>query len=325
MNRKLLLLLALFVVGLIVAYRLGGWDFDWTLFFSSLWNVKFGWLAASIVLTLASYVSRAIRWQILLRPLKSLPLGSLIGTTLVGFAAIYILGRPGELVRPLWLARRDQVPLTSSVATIIVERFFDTLMLIALFASALFAIDLPADTGVTLALMKNAAWLLVWASAGAIVLLFVLRSNIDRIVSYVPFPRIADLLHKFAQGVSFLRSGRSLGLVIAHSAVLWISIALQFWFLMLGMNFDYSLDAVTLVLVISGIGSIAQIPGIGGGFQAGYVFAMTTIFKVPAEQAIATSMVAWFFSYTPTVAAAGIYMLFKGLSLKDLKTAAVSE
>lgn len=320
-----MLLLALSVVGLIVAYRLTGWDFDWTLFFSSLWNVKGGWLAASIVLSAATYFIRAIRWQVLLNPLKSLRLASLLGTTLIGFCAIYVLGRAGELARPLWLARREQVPLSSSLATVIVERFMDTLMLIALFASALFAIDLPATAGVALALMKNAAWLLVGISAGAIVFLFVFRSNVDRIVRYVPFPKIADLLHKFAQGLSFLQSGRSLALVIVHSAALWIVIALQFWFLMLGMNFNYSLDATTLVMVVAGIGSIAQIPGIGGGFQAGYVFSMTTFFLVPAEQAIATSLVAWFFSYAPTVAAAGIYMLFQGLSLKDLKAVTVSE
>jgi uncharacterized membrane protein YfcA len=75
-------------------------------------------------------------------------------------------------------------------------------------------------------------------------------------------------------------------------------------------------------MVGAAIGSVAQIPGIGGGFQAGYVFCMTTFFGVPAEQAIATSLLAWVSSNIPTVAASSIYMISQGLSLKDLRAAA---
>jgi hypothetical protein len=102
-------------------------------------------------------------------------------------------------------------------------------------------------------------------------------------------------------------------------------IVLQFWFMLLGMNFDFSAQASTLVLVAAAIGSIAQVPGIGGGFQAGFVFCLTTFFAVPTEQAIAASLVAWAFSYVPTIAAGGLYMIVQGLSFKDLRTAPVSE
>jgi hypothetical protein len=52
---------------------------------------------------------------------------------------------------------------------------------------------------------------------------------------------------------------------------------------------------------------------------------MTTFFGVPAEQAIAASLVAWAFSYVPTVVVGGLYMIVQGLSFKDLRAAAVSE
>ena len=104
-----------------------------------------------------------------------------------------------------------------------------------------------------------------------------------------------------------------------HSVILWLAIALQFWFMMLGMRFNLVLAAATLVMVGAAIGSIAQIPGIGGGFQAGFVFCLGTFFAVPAEKALAASLVAWVFSYVPTVAIAAIYMLFSGLSWRDLR------
>jgi len=321
MNRKSLFLLILAVLAAVVAFRLSGWDFDWSLFFSSLWNVHPGWLAASIITTYMTYVTRAFRWQILLNPLKPIRIGTLISATVVGFSAIFVLGRPGELVRPLWIARREKTSLTASVATIIVERFFDSMMLIVLFGWSLLYVKLPAAADDTLRLMKDAAWVMLIGSICAIVFLFFFRSNIDRIVAFVPFARVGSLLRSFSQGLSFLQRGSSLGWILFHSFLTWVFITLQFWTMMLGMNFHFSIEAATLVMVGAALGSIAQVPGIGGGFQAGYVFCMTTFFQVPAEKAIATSLVAWVASYVPTVAMAGYYMISHGMSLKDLRTA----
>jgi glycosyltransferase 2 family protein len=321
MSRKSLFFLCLAIATAFLLYKASAWHFDWSLFVASLWNIQPGWLAASIVATLLTYVARAFRWQVLLNPLKQVRMGPLISTNVLGFSAIYLIGRPGEFVRPLWLTRREQIPLTASVATIIVERFLDTLMIIALFATALLSVHLPSAADKTVVLMKNTAWVLLASSIAAMLFLFFFRSNIDRVIRFVPFAKLKSLLRNFSEGLSFLDKSRSFGLAILHSIFTWIVIALQFWFMLLGMNFHFSISAATLVLVGSAIGSIAQVPGIGGGFQAGYVFCMTTFFSVPAEQAIATSLIAWVSSYVPTVAAGGLYMVSHGLSLKDLRTA----
>jgi len=323
MNRKLLFLLVLMVIIVLASYWLVGRDFSWPLFVSSLWNVQPIWLTASIVATLLTYVARAFRWQVLLNPVKSIRMGQLISTNVLGFSAIYLIGRAGELVRPLWLTRRERIPLTASVATILVERVLDTLMLIALFGWALFLVKLPSAAVQTITLMKNGAWLLVAGSIGGMIFLFFFRSNVERITRYVPIARLARLLRSFAEGLSFLDRGRSFGLAIAHSFLVWIVIVLQFWFMLLGMNFHFSISAATLVMVGAAIGSIVQVPGVGGGFQAGYAFCMTTFFIVPAEQAIATSLVAWVSCYVPTVLAGGLYMVSHGLSLRDLRTVPV--
>jgi len=318
MNRKLLFLLILAAIA-IVLYRMGGASFDWSLFLTSLWNMQPVWFVASMLITYVTFVSRAYRWQVLLNPVKPVRTGPLIATTLLCFAGIFVFGRAAEVIRPLWITRREQVPLTASVATIIVERFLDTLMLIALFGCSLLVVEVPAAASGALGLMKDAAWLLVAGSVAAIIMLFFFRSNADRIAGFVPFERLRSLLKSFSEGLAFLQHGSSLVLVVVHSIVLWIILALQFWFMLLGMNFRFSLAASVLVLVGAAIGSIAQIPGIGGGFQAGYVFCMTTFFGVPAEQAIATSLLAWVSSNIPAVAAAAVYMISQGLSLKDLR------
>src|ERR1043166_3257701 len=108
-------------------------------------------------------------------------MGPLISTNVLGFSAIYLVGRAGELVRPMWLTRREQVPLTASVATIIVERFLDSIMLVALFAWSLLTVEVSSSSGPSLTLMKNAAWLIVGVSVAAMAVFFGFRSNLHRI------------------------------------------------------------------------------------------------------------------------------------------------
>jgi uncharacterized membrane protein YbhN (UPF0104 family) len=150
--------------------------------------------------------------------------------------------------------------------------------------------------------------------------MFFFRSKINWIIRLVRVEKIAKLLKNFAEGLSFLDQPKSFVFALGHSALVWGLIVLQFWFMLLGMKFDFSVSAAMLVMVGTAVGSIAQLPGIGGGFQAGYAFCMTTFFAVPAEQAIATSLIAWVCSYVPTILAAALYMISHGLSLKDLRT-----
>ena len=322
MNRKSLFFLCLAAISIYLLYKLGSWGFDWSLFLSSLENVQPGWLAASIFATMLTYVARAFRWQVLLNPLKSIRMGPLITTNLLGFSAIYLIGRPGELVRPLWLTRQAGIPLTASVATVIVERVLDTLMLIALFGWALLVVQLPSTATHIITLMKNAAWVMVATSVAAIIFLFFFRSNVDRINRYVPFKKLHSLLKNFSEGLSFLDRRRSFGWALVHSAIVWMTIVLQFYFMLLGMNFNFTVSAATLIMVGAAIGSVAQLPAVGGGFQALYVFFMTTFFNIPAERAVASALIAWISQSVPTVVAGGVYMISHGLSLKDLRTAA---
>src|SRR5215475_1780595 len=100
MSRKSLFFLCLAAISVYFLYRLSAWGFDWSLFLATLWNVQPWWLGASVAITMLTYVARAARWQVLLNPLKSVSIGPLISTNVLGFSAIYLLGRPGELVRP---------------------------------------------------------------------------------------------------------------------------------------------------------------------------------------------------------------------------------
>jgi uncharacterized protein (TIRG00374 family) len=296
-----------------------GWEFDWSLFFSTIRNIHWGWLILSLVVTFLTILIRALRWQELLWPIKELGFGPIFTTTVMGFSAIFLLGRAGELVRPIWLARREKISVSASFATIVVERFLDSTMLIGIFAWALLTVKVSTESTHELALMKDAAWYIVVVSAAAIALLFLLRFNVDLVVRYIPFRKIASQVENFGHGLSFLQNGRSFAIVVFHSVVMWIMIALQAWLTLKGMNFTLPFAATTLVMVGAAIGSVAQIPGIGGGFQVAFAFCMTKFFHVPAEAALSAAMIGYLTNNVPTLAATIPCMLKDGLTIKEIR------
>ena len=320
MSRKSLVILALVVIVLIVAYQYRDVKFDWALFARTLRDLQWGWLSASVAVTVASYWVRAVRWQVLLEPLKKIGLEPSLTATLIGFSAVCILGRAAEPVGPLWLTRKEGVPLSASGATWLVQRFLDLTMVGLVFAATLLVFEIPAtEGGQKLGFLKyvSGGFLILLVAGMAAMMYF--RANIDRIVSYIPFKRVAAFLHSIAQGLSFLHERRSIAMTFIHSIALWILIALQFWFMLLALRLDFTFAASNLVMVATAIGSVIAIPGVGGGFQVAMVFTLHAVFGVSAESSTAAALVSYALSYFPTVGIAAIYMLFTGISLKDLR------
>ena len=317
MRRKLLFFLgfaALIAATVLLFQR----DFDSALFLESFSNVRPVWLLASIFATFITYAIRALRWQVLLISLKLIRLGSLVMATLLGFGAIYALGRAGELVRPVWIARTEEISTIGSFAAIVLERVFDLLLLLLVFSISLAFVQLPIGAEGSVSMLAQAAWVILAVAASALGVSILFEKYVTVIAKKFAGRRIRRYLETFRSGLAATSNLRNMGFVAGYSLLLWFVIAIQFWFMMMGLNFDLPISATTLVLVGSALGSIAQIPGIGGGFQAAFIFCLTTFFLVPVETAIAASLIAWVITYTPTLLVAAIYMMWKGISTHDL-------
>src|SRR5688500_11413184 len=92
-------------------------------------------LLVAMVLTAGMYLVRAERWQYLLEPLGHTRFWVAFRTTIIGFAATFVLpARAGEVLRPYLLARKERLPATAAFATIILERLLDLVTVLGLFA-----------------------------------------------------------------------------------------------------------------------------------------------------------------------------------------------
>jgi uncharacterized protein (TIRG00374 family) len=92
-------------------------------------------LLLALAVTGATYVLRALRWEYLLAPLGHVRFANAFRTTVIGFAATFLLpARAGEVIRPYLLARREGLSATAAFATIILERLLDLVTVLGLFA-----------------------------------------------------------------------------------------------------------------------------------------------------------------------------------------------
>src|SRR5229473_400616 len=97
-------------------------DFTWSRFIHAVGQSNKWLLLLSAIAVYGAYALRSLRWQRLSRYLGPSGFLDVYSATVMGFASIFILGRPGELVRPLLLARKTHQPVASMFGVWVLER-----------------------------------------------------------------------------------------------------------------------------------------------------------------------------------------------------------
>ncbi len=320
------------VVACVGAYRLRGAGFQWQVFFATFTNVDWYWLSASIALMLLTYFGRALRWQVMLRPLRPHPsLWNVTSATVIGFTAVVALGRVGELVRPYLISLKERVPLSSQVAALFLERLFDLLMVLLIFGIALARMPAGLHLGPALhwALQKGGYFV---ATLGAIclVLLIAFRSfavpaqrRILGAIGFLPAKfqvRIEKVLAAFVQGMECTRGRRSLGLLVGYTLLEWLIIVAGYYtlFRALPATASFALNDVMIFLGFIAFGSVVQIPGIGGGVQVAAVLVLTEIFGIKLEAASGLAILIWLLSWVAVVPFGLAFAFHDGLNWKRI-------
>ena len=140
--------------------------------------------------------------------------------------------------------------------------------------------------------------------------------------------KFASLVLGFARGVQTVRTWSQLALAVLYSTAHWFLVLLVY--LWVSHSFGGKLAGITLsdamlVMAFSAIGSTVQVPGVGGGSQAGSIIAYTAIFGVEREPAVAAAIVLWIISFA-MCSVVGIPLLIReGWSLGELRQMAKSE
>lgn len=334
---KGLLAAALFLVLIVLLLFILHWRhdrFDWTLFSSTLVRMRWPWLLAAALLSLSTYYGRALRWAVMIRGINRQPnIWRLFSATAVGFTAIILFGRAGELVRPYLISVKEKVTFSSQLAAWVIERICDLLAALLIFGSALALVGRSgAKLGPALQWTLQVGGYLAAFIGVSCVLLFVALSRSSggagqRILDASGFlperwqTKIRDFLSSFSSGAECTRSLSGVFSLAAYTALEWGLIILCYvaFFQAFPALAGLGLTDALILLGFAAFGSLVQIPGIGGGVQVATILVLTEIFRIPLEVATGISLVNYIITFI-VITPIGLPLLVReGLNWRKLK------
>jgi uncharacterized protein (TIRG00374 family) len=290
------------------------------------------WLALSLATMFANLAIRALRWQYLLEPLGVASFANAFRATAVGFAASSVLpARAGEIIRPYFLARHERMSATGAFATIILERLLDLVTVLMLLAAFVFLFGQGVATGnpTLFAAVKWAGALATVASLGALVMLFMLAGNPERLATAMRrFERaapsafagmISRIVQKFARGLGTIRRPGRLFVALAWSFPLWLSIDVGIWAIAVAFGFDVPFTGSFLIVPLLTLGVLVPTPGAIGGFHEAFRLGVTVFYGVPDDAAVAAALVLHAFSVLPSLFLGLFFAARVGLNIAGMR------
>jgi len=304
--------------------------FDWSTLAQQLRHVSLLYVCLAVAITYIGLLLRAVRWSVLLAPMRKVPSRELISAQFIGFTLIALLGRITDLARPWLIARRTHTAFATQLAVYSIERTFDLGAAAILFSLALlfaprnmphheaFARAGIVSLAVTLVLTVFALLLRFAGDHAAALAARLLRPLSPRLAESA-----AERILDFREGLRSISSLREFLTVLALSVIMWAGIAAIYWcsahaFPASPPLAAFSVSATMLLLASAMGGSLIQLPVLGWFTQiAVLAAALHGFFAVPLEPATACAAV-MLFATTLSVAPAGIILArVEGIALRD--------
>jgi uncharacterized protein (TIRG00374 family) len=253
------------------------------------------WLMLAGAIATSGGLIRALRWRLLLSPLKvETSLHSRWAALNIGFMVTNVYpGRLGEIVRPLALSRMAPVTMSGALGTVVLERVLDTVALVLLLLISLLAPTFPSDATVlgrpigiaviaavvlAVTILVLMVCIIVWPSRLTVVAVGLAR----RLPGHLD-DGLAEKLESFVSGLQLLRRPAAMVQAMAWSLLLWVWMAGSFWagFRAFGIELG-AMAALFTQCAVSVFVAIPAAPGFLGTMQAGIAVSVHEVFGVAA-------------------------------------------
>lgn len=290
-------------------------------------TARYWWLLPGVAIYFFGVWARTWRWHYMLRALKPVPLGRLFPVVCIGYMGNNIYpARIGELIRAYVLRRKEGVSVSASLATILVERIFDgVIMLLFVFVGLPLAPNIPLD-------WRRFVVFFSLLFFGALAVFFVIAASprraqaaynwaIDRLVPERFREPLRGFADRFMEGLYFLRSGQDVAMIFATSLVVWLSETGKYWFVMHAFDFEVSFFVLMLMNgVVNLFTTIPSAPGYVGTFDEPGIEILKA-FGVNENIAGAYTLVLHAALWFPITALGAWYMWRESLTWSDLSEA----
>lgn len=291
-------------------------------------------LVIAVLIICVAYLARAFRWGALLKPLGPARLADLFAATTIGFSAVFLIGRAGEVVRPVVLPMRDpHVRPSAALVTILIERIYDFVAVALLFAINLIWFVPPVALEVSFTRVRMVGFALLGGTIFGIAFLVWFRKNsatlldaLNRLFSrWSFFPnRLASLviriLEQLSSALRVFVNASELAETVGWTALLWLGISTANLLVLRAFHLDVGMSETIFILGWSLLGSLVPTPGGAAGAFHAATAAGLLFLGVKKETAAALSIVLHIVDFGPAVLFGLFYFIRGDLSISRLRT-----
>jgi hypothetical protein len=276
-------------------------------------------LIASAIVATCMFPLRALRWRAILDPIAPrVPLSPLWRSTAIGQMVTNVVPlRAGELARPFALTQQvSNVTFPTALASVAVDRVFDGIVVMILLAIGVAVAHFPTDTMVEGHSLTYAAGFVVGGAVALLIAFYVLVffpttlirlfELVARRVSPAVERRGAEMLTRFSEGLSVLRTPRHFAAVFAWTLAHWLVQPFAFWLAFRAVHVHVPLAATLIVQgIIVILVALPSLPGFFGPFEIGATIGLS-LYQVGQTEATTWALLFHFASYIP-ITAIGLY------------------
>jgi uncharacterized protein (TIRG00374 family) len=304
---------------------------------SALREANYLWLLPGVGVYFIAVWARAWRWHYLLRPIKAIPTRTMFPIVAIGYMGNNIYpARAGELLRAYVLRRSEDIPISSSLATIIVERAFDgVVMLSFVFLNLGEIATLTADSRFAGSIRDLALWGtgLFFGAVVVFLVMAVFPQQARRLISWCVerlAPRrwrepLLGFSDRFVGGLASLRSPTDVGMVLLTSIVIWLLETGKYWFVMHAFPFEVSFFTLMLMNgVVNLATTIPSAPGYLGTFDAPGI-AVLEAYGVPGGMAAGYTLILHAALWLPITLLGAFYMTRASLNWRQVQAEMAQE
>ncbi len=323
---KLILILVVIILLLAIFFK----DANFEKVFNEIKNINPIYPLLFILGIFINMIVRSYRWGLILKQYKEeISFKTLINFTAIGFFINFLPGRVGEFARGILIARKEKINQSYGLASVIIERLIDVLMVVILF---LVSLSFIRDNNSTFMMnLKRISYFMLPIIIFVFLLFYFINSK--KIFSYVEktICFLAKIIpHKFREkAVNFILNfikGLRLNLrfvdflkLFLSSLLVWAVLVPFYWILMKGFDINVSLFETIPFFSITVIAAAIPTPGMAGSLDAGAKLGLITLFKVAESTAVAYTLVFHFLILLFITVFGLISLWMQGLNFKMIK------
>jgi hypothetical protein len=236
-------------------------------------SANYWWILPGVAVYFVGLWVRSWRWHYTLRRIKPVPSLRLFPLVCIGYFGNNVFPfRAGEVLRSVVLKKTEDIAISSSLATVFIERVFDGLVMLLFVFIALPFAPMPAE-------YRRLVVLLTLLMVGATAVFMWMAMRPQRITAFYAWcanrllpvalrRRADDLFHRFMDGLGSLSDRADVLMIFATSVLIWLLETVKYWFVMHAFPFEVSF---IVLMLMNGLVNLAttlpSAPGYIGTFD----------------------------------------------------------